>query len=108
MRQYFAALFTTIVIEDVLAQYLGFALSNRTALLPSREMLDRARRVAAGAKERLTGKMEILFVLPDYHSDFPKACMSGWGRQFLNISPTGKVLRRDVLSSLASCPATSL
>ena len=31
-------------------------------------------------------------VAPDYHAKFPKACMSGWGRQTMNVSPTGKVL----------------
>jgi pyrroloquinoline quinone biosynthesis protein E len=31
-------------------------------------------------------------VVPDYYARRPKACMGGWGRRFLNISPSGKVL----------------
>jgi pyrroloquinoline quinone biosynthesis protein E len=36
--------------------------------------------------------MTIDYVVPDYYASEPKACMSGWGRRFFNISPTGKVL----------------
>jgi pyrroloquinoline quinone biosynthesis protein E len=36
--------------------------------------------------------MEIDFVIPDYYALRPKQCMGGWGRQFFNISPAGKVL----------------
>jgi pyrroloquinoline quinone biosynthesis protein E len=31
-------------------------------------------------------------VVPDYYAERPKACMGGWGRQFLNVTPIGKVL----------------
>jgi pyrroloquinoline quinone biosynthesis protein E len=27
--------------------------------------------------------------VPDYHGVRPKSCMSGWGRQFLNVTPSG-------------------
>ena len=30
--------------------------------------------------------------MPDYYALRPKNCMGGWGRQFFNISPAGKVL----------------
>lgn len=66
-------------LELANAQYLAWALINRSQLLPTREQIDRARACARDAQARLKGKMEILFVLPDYHSDVPKACMSGWG-----------------------------
>jgi pyrroloquinoline quinone biosynthesis protein E len=79
-------------LELANTQYLGFALTNRTALLPAQGELERARRVARDAKERLAGRMEILFVLPDYYSDFPKACMSGWGRRYIVVSPDGLAL----------------
>jgi pyrroloquinoline quinone biosynthesis protein E len=36
--------------------------------------------------------MEIDYVVPDYYALRPKQCMGGWGRQFFNISPSGKVL----------------
>ncbi len=79
-------------LELANTQYLGWALRNRSALLPTREQLERARRVAAGARDRLRGRMEILFVTPDYYSEFPKACMDGWGRRFLVVSPDGLAL----------------
>ena len=36
--------------------------------------------------------MEVLFVTPDYYAQFPKACMDGWGRRFVLISPDGLAL----------------
>ncbi|HET7543149.1 MAG TPA: pyrroloquinoline quinone biosynthesis protein PqqE [Polyangiaceae bacterium] len=79
-------------LELANTQYLAWALENRSALLPSRAQLDRAREVAKAAKERLKGKIEVLFVLPDYYSDRPKSCMSGWGRRYLLVSPDGLAL----------------
>ena len=79
-------------LELANAQYLGWALENRDALLPSRAQLDRARGAARAAKERLAGRMELLFVLPDYYADRPKACMNGWGERYLLVSPEGKAL----------------
>jgi PqqA peptide cyclase len=79
-------------LELANTQYVGWALSNRAALLPTREQLERARAVAADARHRLRGRMEILFVTPDYYAEFPKACMDGWGRRFIVISPDGLVL----------------
>jgi pyrroloquinoline quinone biosynthesis protein E len=79
-------------LELANTQYLAWALENRSALLPSRAQLDSAREVAKVAKARLQGKMEILFVLPDYYSDRPKACMSGWGKRYLLVTPDGLAL----------------
>jgi pyrroloquinoline quinone biosynthesis protein E len=79
-------------LELANTQYLGWALENRPALLPSRAQLNRAREVARAARDRLRGRMEILFVTPDYYAEFPKACMDGWGRRFLLITPNGLVL----------------
>ena len=87
-------------LELANTQYLGWALLNRRALLPTREQLDRARRAAAEAKRRLKGRMEVLFVLPDYYSEFPKACMDGWGRRFLLLSPDGLALPCHVAHTL--------
>ena len=36
--------------------------------------------------------MEIIYVLPDYHSRYPKPCMGGWGRRQLTVVPNGDVL----------------
>jgi pyrroloquinoline quinone biosynthesis protein E len=79
-------------LELANTQYLGWALLNRPALLPTRAQLEQARVVAAEARQRLRGRMEVLFVTPDYYTDLPKACMDGWGRRFLVVSPDGLVL----------------
>lgn len=87
-------------LELANAQYLGWALHNRAALLPTSEQLDRARIVAAAAKARLRGRMEIIFVTPDYYSSFPKSCMDGWGRRFIVVNPEGVVLPCHVALTL--------
>ena len=79
-------------LELANTQYLAWALENRSALLPSQAQLDAARDVARAARDRLKGKIELLFVLPDYYSDRPKACMSGWGKRYLLVSPDGLAL----------------
>jgi len=79
-------------LELANTQYLGWALPNRAALLPTRAQLARAREVAAAARNRLRGTMEVLFVTPDYYTDLPKACMDGWGRRFIVLSPEGLAL----------------
>ncbi|MBV9859673.1 MAG: pyrroloquinoline quinone biosynthesis protein PqqE [Alphaproteobacteria bacterium] len=79
-------------LEAAHAQYYGWGLRNRAALLPSRAQLDAATAVVAAARERLAGRLVIDYVLPDYHARRPKACMGGWGRRFLNITPSGNVL----------------
>jgi pyrroloquinoline quinone biosynthesis protein E len=79
-------------LELANTQYLGWALANRAALLPSRAALERARAQAAEARERLRGRMEILFVHPDYHADRPRACMDGWARRYIVVTPDGRAL----------------
>ena len=79
-------------LEVAHAQYYGWALRNRAALLPSRDQLDLATATVEAARTRLAGVMIIDYVLPDYYAHRPKACIGGWGRRFLNITPAGKVL----------------
>jgi pyrroloquinoline quinone biosynthesis protein E len=79
-------------LELANTQYLGWALVNRQALMPTREQLASARALAAEAKTRLKGRMEILFVTPDYYAEYPKTCMDGWGRRFIVVSPDGLAL----------------
>ena len=78
-------------LELANTQYLGWALVNRAMLLPTAEEVDRAREVARAARDRLRGVMEIAFVLPDYLRGVPKACMDGWGRRFIVVTPDGRV-----------------
>jgi pyrroloquinoline quinone biosynthesis protein E len=79
-------------LELANAQYYGWAFRNRAALLPTREQIENAAQVAGTAKRRLVGKMEMLFVTPDYYSDRPKPCMNGWGNRYLTVNPIGTVL----------------
>ncbi|HEX7842737.1 MAG TPA: SPASM domain-containing protein, partial [Kofleriaceae bacterium] len=65
---------------------------NRAALMPSLAQLDAARAVVAAARERLRGRMEILFVLPDYHGDRPRTCMNGWGERYIVVTPDGRAM----------------
>jgi PqqA peptide cyclase len=79
-------------LEVAHVQYYGWALRNRAVLLPSRDQLDAATATVESARARLAGVMVIDYVLPDYYAHRPKACMGGWGRRFLNVTPAGKVL----------------
>ena len=79
-------------LELANTQYYGWAFKNRAALLPTREQVESATRIAGAAKERLRGRMELLFVIPDYYSDRPKPCMNGWGNRYLTVNPAGEVL----------------
>jgi pyrroloquinoline quinone biosynthesis protein E len=79
-------------LELANTQYLGWALVNRDALLPTAAALATAREKAERAQARLRGRMEVLFVLPDYQADVPRACMDGWARRFIVVAPDGTML----------------
>ncbi len=79
-------------LEVANVQYYGWALKNRAALMPTVAQLDECTRIVEEARERLKGTLAIDYVVPDYYALRPKKCMGGWGRQFFNISPAGKVL----------------
>jgi PqqA peptide cyclase len=38
------------------------------------------------------GRLVIDLVVPDYYARRPKACMGGWARRSLNVTPSGRVL----------------
>jgi pyrroloquinoline quinone biosynthesis protein E len=79
-------------VEIAHTQYYGWALANRAALMPTRAQLEKAVAVIAAAEKRLSGKMRIDSVVPDYYAQYPKACMGGWGRRLMLINPSGKAL----------------
>ncbi len=79
-------------IELANTQYYGWAWRNRDGLLPSRGQLERAEVVVRAAHTRLKGQMEIIYVVPDYYSRYPKPCMGGWGRRQLTVVPNGDTL----------------
>jgi pyrroloquinoline quinone biosynthesis protein E len=92
-------------VEIAHVQYYGWALANRDALLPDRTELDGATRMVMAARERLNGRLVIDYVVPDYHAMRPKACMGGWGRRFITVTPAGKTLPCHMAESL---PALNL
>ena len=76
-------------LELANAQYDGFALRNRDALMPSLEQLEAA---SAGRRERAracTSDPSCNGSLPDYFSGRPKPCMGGWGRSLVVVAPDG-------------------
>jgi pyrroloquinoline quinone biosynthesis protein E len=79
-------------IELANTQYYGWAWRNRDGLLPSRAQLERAEAMVRAARGRLGDRMEIIYVVPDYYSRYPKPCMGGWGRRQLTVVPNGDVL----------------
>lgn len=79
-------------VEIAHTQYYGWGLKNRATLLPTRAQLEQSERDVAAARARFGAEMAIDFVTPDYYADEPKPCMGGWGRRFINISPSGRVL----------------
>jgi pyrroloquinoline quinone biosynthesis protein E len=79
-------------LELAHVQFYGWAFRNRAALLPGRTQVEEAARQAAAAAERLRGRMELVYVLPDWYEGRPKPCMNGWGRRQLTVNPVGDVL----------------
>ena len=79
-------------IEVATVQFHGWALRNRDTLMPTREQAREADRIVTEARARLKGILVIDYVPADYHSDYPKRCMGGWGTTGLNVAPDGKVL----------------
>lgn len=79
-------------LEVAHVQYLGWALKNRAALIPTDGQFQESSRIIEAARERLRGILVIDYVIPDYYAIRPKKCMGGWAEQFLNITPSGIVL----------------
>ncbi|RAP39943.1 pyrroloquinoline quinone biosynthesis protein PqqE [Rhodovulum viride] len=79
-------------IEVATVQFHGWALKNREALMPTRAQARAADATVAAARARLKGVLVIDYVRADYHSDYPKRCMGGWGTTGLNVTPEGTVL----------------
>jgi len=79
-------------LELANTQYYGWALINRAQLMPTQAQLVRAESVVNACRARIGNRMRILFVVPDYFEQRPKACMNGWGSVFLGIAPDGTAL----------------
>jgi pyrroloquinoline quinone biosynthesis protein E len=79
-------------MEIAHAQYYGWALANRAALMPTREQIENSIRVIDAARKRLEGRIRLDAVTPDYYARYPKACMGGWGQRLMLIDPAGRAL----------------
>jgi pyrroloquinoline quinone biosynthesis protein E len=79
-------------VELANTQYYGWALRNRAMLMPTREQVERSRPVAEAAIARYRGRMQVLYVLPDYYEQYPKPCYGGWGNVYVLVTPDGKAL----------------
>lgn len=79
-------------LELANTQYYGWALANRSALLPTASQVAAAQTIADQAKQRHRGRMQILYVLPDYYEAYPKPCYGGWGNVYLVVMPDGRTL----------------
>ena len=89
-------------VEIAHVQYYGWALKNRAQLMPTREQVDRAVTTVERLRKQHHGQIVIDAVVPDYYARFPKACVGGWGRRSLNVTPSGKVLPCHAAESISS------
>lgn len=82
-------------VELATCQYYGWAFANRESLMPSKSQLESAEEEVADYRRRLAANdsaMKLIFVVPDYYEQRPKACMNGWGSLFLTVAPDGTAL----------------
>jgi pyrroloquinoline quinone biosynthesis protein E len=79
-------------VEIAHAQYYGWALRNRLALMPTHDQVRRAMQEMESIRSQYLGRLVIDLVVPDYYARRPKACMGGWARRSLNVTPSGRVL----------------
>jgi pyrroloquinoline quinone biosynthesis protein E len=79
-------------LEVAHVQYHGWAIANRASLMPSRDAFLAAGKTVEDARKRLEGTLVIDHVIPDYYAERPKACMGGWGRQVIVVTPDGRAL----------------
>jgi PqqA peptide cyclase len=79
-------------VEIAHAQYYGWALPSRRSLMPTRTQVHQAMQAVEQIRPRYTDRLVIDLVVPDYYATRPKACMGGWARRSLNVTPSGRVL----------------
>ena len=79
-------------LELANTQYYGWAWLNRETLMPTVDELRDAEAIVMSHRERLEGRMKVLWVSPDYADAKPKPCMAGWGAVFMVVAPDGTAL----------------
>lgn len=87
-------------LELANTQYYGWGLVNRARLLPTREQVEKAEAIVNDYRARIGNRVKILFVVPDYFEERPKACMNGWGSVFLAVGADGTALPCHAARSL--------
>ncbi len=88
-------------VELANTQYAGWAGPNQPELLPTKDQLDRAEVVVTEARDGLGDRMEIIYVIPDYYSQYPKPCMDGWASRQFTVVPNGEALPCPAAHELA-------
>ncbi len=94
-------------LELANTQYYGWARLNRDALMPTTQGLADTAAIVDHHRERLSGRMKILWVSPDYADAKPKACMNGWGSVFLLVAPDA-VPQRAHAAGVATATGTTV
>jgi len=79
-------------LELANTQYYGWALENRASLMPTAAQIEAAQRTFDEAKVKYRGRMQIIYVLPDYYESYPKPCYGGWGSVYIVVAPDGRAL----------------
>jgi pyrroloquinoline quinone biosynthesis protein E len=79
-------------LELANTQFYGWAMKNQQQLMPTLAQVREAEQVVQQYREKIGKRCKILFVIPDYYEDRPKACMNGWGAVFLAVAPDGAAL----------------
>jgi pyrroloquinoline quinone biosynthesis protein E len=79
-------------LELANTQYYGWAMKNQQQLMPTLAQVREAEKVVQHYREKIGKRCRLLFVVPDYYEDRPKACMNGWGAVFLAVAPDGAAL----------------
>ena len=79
-------------VEIAHTQYYGWGMLNRAALMPSLAEAEAAIAEVEALRKTYAGVIVIDHVIPDYHARTPKACMGGWAKRGLNVTPSGKAL----------------
>jgi pyrroloquinoline quinone biosynthesis protein E len=89
-------------IELANTQYYGWAVLNRESLMPTRAQIERSEAIVDRAAEKYRGRMQIIYVLPDYYSEFPKPCQGGWGNFYLVVAPDGRTMPCHAASQITT------
>ncbi|HEX6964932.1 MAG TPA: pyrroloquinoline quinone biosynthesis protein PqqE, partial [Gemmatimonadaceae bacterium] len=89
-------------LELANTQYYGWALVNRDALLPTRAQIEASAEIVDRAVEKYRGRMQIIYVLPDYYGDYPKPCYGGWGNLYIVVGPDGTAMPCHAASQITT------